>query len=211
MSTSRTAVGLVVAAGLLLGGGIAAGTLAATGALAASTSPSPSASGSPGVPGDGHGRQLGDGDGDGPRRAYGMGRGHRGPGMLGALGQGRLLHGEVVVAKPGGGTETLLVQHGTVTAQTSDGVTVRSSDGFTVTWKVTGDTKILAGRASSTLADVAKDADVMVVGPTSSGGATARMLGVRPTGTDGTRPDDRHGPGTTPSPSPTTSSAVLTG
>ncbi|WP_088285658.1 hypothetical protein [Kineosporia sp. A_224] len=214
MSAPRTVIGLVVATGLLVGGGVAAGTLAATGALASSASPSaqPSAATtrSPGVPG-----QPGDGDRQGHHRRDARGGG--GPGGLGALGAGRMLHGEVVVETAGGGTETLLVQRGTVTAKTADGVTVRSSDGFTTTWKVTAATQVRAGRpgpgrdgASGTLADVAQGAEVLVAGPRpTSGDPTARTLGVRPAGQrDGL---GRRGGTATPSPAATASGAALQG
>ncbi len=217
MSTSRTAVGLIVSAGLLVGGGVAAGTLAATGALASSTpTPTPSASGTPGAPGDPDGDGRNDRHGDGPGRFRGgLGLGP-GPGMRDGVEHGRMLHGEIVVETSGGGTETLLVQHGSVTAKASDSVTVRSSDGFTVTWQVTSDTKILVGPrrsdgTTSTLADVATGVDVVVTGPKTADGGTARAVGVRPTGSE-----DGRGPGTrqrggTPTPSATTSPATLNG
>ncbi|MBI4939417.1 MAG: hypothetical protein HY830_01570 [Actinobacteria bacterium] len=211
MSAPRTVIGLVVAAGLLVGGGVAAGTLAATGALASSaspsTSPSAGATRSPGVPGP-----RGDGDRQGHHRRDLAGGG---PGGLGALGAGRMLHGEVVVETAGGGTQTLLVQRGTVTAKTADGVTVRSSDGFTTTWKVTAATQVRVGRpgpgrADGALSDVAQGAAVLVAGPRpTSGDPTAQTLGVRPAGqrdvpvpTGGTA---------TPSPAGTTSGASLQG
>jgi hypothetical protein len=182
MSAPRTVIGLVVSAGLLVGGGIAAGTLAATGALASSASGTaspaaePSGTRSPGAP-----ARRGDGDGD--RRGHHR-EGFPGGGP-GAFDGGRMLHGEVVVEKTGGGTETLLVQRGTVTAKTAAGVTVRSSDGFTTTWQVTAATTLRAGRpgqgAGAGLADVAQGAEVVVTGPKpASGDPTARTLGVRP-------------------------------
>lgn len=220
MSAPRTVLGLVVASGLLLGGGVAAGALAATGALASST-PSASPSGAPSGPaGRAFARPRGDGRHPG---ALGPGLGRFGPGT------GRMLHGEVVVGTDGGGTETLLVQRGTVTATADGTVTVRSTDGFTTTWKVTSATTVLAGRpgpdrAAGTLADVAKDAEVVVTGPVvTAGDPTARLLAVRPAGTpDGARDpmrthrrdgDGRRGPSPShsPSASPSASPAVLQG
>jgi hypothetical protein len=187
MNSSRTAIGLFVSAGLLVGGAVAAGSLAATGALAASNSPTPTptATASPRASGDGdhHGPQ---GDGNGPR-----GGGHW-MGPRGGLGQGRMLHGEMVVEKAGGGTVTILVQHGSVTAKTAAGVTVKSTDGFTVTWKVTSATEIWAGRpaagTSGRLADIATGTEVTVTGPKTPAGGTASMLGVRPAGRPGGGP-----------------------
>ena len=192
MSAPRTVLGLVVASGLLLGGGVAAGALAATGALASST-PSASPSGGPAAP---DGRSFAGPHGDGRRP------GGPGPGFGVGLGAaGRMLHGEVVVGKDGGGTETLLVQRGTVTAKTDGTVTVRSTDGFATTWEVTSATTVLAGRpgagrTAGSLADVAEDAEVVVTGPAAtSGDPTARLLAVRPQGRpDGPRPGT-NGPG----------------
>ena len=61
---------------------------------------------------------------------------------------GRMLHGEVTVQTKDG-VQTFLVQRGTVTAVGSDSVTVKSSDGFTRTWKVDSSTKFgKVGRTS---------------------------------------------------------------
>lgn len=80
-----------------------------------------------------------------------------------------MLHGEMVVAKEGGGTETVRVQKGTVTEVSATGVTVKSTDGFTTAYTVDGDTKVRAD--SDSIAEVAKDEEVVVVAP-ESGAAT---------------------------------------
>jgi hypothetical protein len=85
-----------------------------------------------------------------------------------------MLHGEMVVAKEGGGTETVLVQKGTVTEVSATGVTVRSTDGFTTAYVVDGDTEVRAD--SDTIADVAKDEEVVVVAPKSGDKHTATVL-----------------------------------
>lgn len=206
MGPSRSTV-VAVAAGSLLALGVgAAAVLSGTGALAASPSPTPTASGSA-TPGYGPGKANGPGARTGDR----MGKGGPGGFGLGRLG-GTMLHGEVVVQKAdGSGTETLLVQRGTVTAKDGSTVTVKSTDGFTVVWTVTSDTLIRAGKAPSsstpssstpsasptpsappaqrtkpangTLADVAVGATVDVVGTkTGDGTGAARSLGGRPAG-----------------------------
>lgn len=85
-----------------------------------------------------------------------------------------MLHGEMVLAKDGGGTETVLVQKGTVTAVSATGVTVRSADGFTTAYVVDGDTEVRAD--SDTIADVAKDEEVVVVAPKSGDEHTATVV-----------------------------------
>jgi hypothetical protein len=62
-------------------------------------------------------------------------------GMLGAV------HGQMVVAKPGGGYQTVDVQRGKVTAVNSSSITVHSADGFSATYAVAGATLVGAQRA----------------------------------------------------------------
>lgn len=84
------------------------------------------------------------------------------------------VHAEVVLAKDGGGTQTVLVQKGTVTEVSGTGVTVKSSDGFTTSYTVNGDTKVRAD--SDKIDSVAKGEDVVVVSPTSGDSHTATVL-----------------------------------
>jgi hypothetical protein len=58
-----------------------------------------------------------------------------------------VLHGQFVVAKPSGGDQTVDVQNGQVTAVSSTSITLKSSDGFTMSYVV----------ASSTLVDAQRD------------------------------------------------------
>lgn len=62
----------------------------------------------------------------------GPGPGFGGPG-------GGPLHTESVAAEPGGGYTTRITQDGTVTAVAADSVTVRSDDGYTVTYALPSD------------------------------------------------------------------------
>jgi hypothetical protein len=85
-----------------------------------------------------------------------------------------ILHGEVVLAKEGGGTQTVLVQKGTVTEVGATGVTVRSGDGFTTSYTVNGDTVVRAD--SDRIDSVAKDEEVVVVAPKSGDNHTATAV-----------------------------------
>ncbi|MFC6937775.1 hypothetical protein ACFQHO_50910 [Actinomadura yumaensis] len=101
--------------------GLGATGLAAASSGASEPSPGPSASSS-------HGTEHG----NGWRGGWG-GQGGWG-GHWGGPGAGRFqgaLHGECVMAKDGGGTETRVFQRGTVTGVNGSSFTVRSSDGFT--------------------------------------------------------------------------------
>ena len=121
-----------VAVAALLGGAGAA--LAATNsptplsspsAAAATPAPSPGSSGLP--PGPGFHR-FGGGFG------FGFGR------LFGAL------HGQFVVAKPGGGYQTVDMQTGQVTAVSTTSITLKSADGFTKSYVVTSSTLVDAQR-----------------------------------------------------------------
>lgn len=77
------------------------------------------------------------------------------PGRLGGT-----LHGEVTRPTATGGTETLLVQSGSVTASSATELSVKSSDGFTETYAVS-DTTTVRGPAKA--AGLAVGTEVTVV------------------------------------------------
>jgi len=121
-----------VAVAALLGGAGAAlaatnspGPSAPPSAAAATPAPSPTPSGQ--RPGPGF-RHFGGG--------FGFGFG----GLFGAL------HGQLVVAKPGGGYQTVDVQTGQVTAVSTTSITLKSADGFTKSYVVTSSTLVDAQR-----------------------------------------------------------------
>jgi hypothetical protein len=121
-----------VAVAALLGGAGAAlaatnspGAPASPTAAAATPAPSPGSSGLP--PGPGFHR-FGGGFG------FGFGR------LFGAL------HGQFVVAKPGGGYQTVDMQTGQVTAVSTTSITLKSADGFTMSYTVISSTLVDAQR-----------------------------------------------------------------
>jgi hypothetical protein len=61
-------------------------------------------------------------------------------GMFGAV------HGQMVLAKPGGGYQTVDIQRGKVTAVSQTSISVRSSDGFTASYAVAASTVVDAQR-----------------------------------------------------------------
>ena len=62
------------------------------------------------------------------------------------LGGSGMLHGQFVIAKSGGGYQTVDVQDGQVTAVSTTSITLKSSDGFTKTYVVTSSTTVDAQR-----------------------------------------------------------------
>jgi hypothetical protein len=142
----RIAIGTAVAIVAALGG--AAVAFAATNATASPTAQAAGASSSPSqkpVP-----KQCPNSNSpcrhfDGPFRKFGafpgvpFGIGFPG-GMFGAV------HGQVVLAKPGGGYQTVDIQRGKVTAVSTSSITVRSGDGFTASYAVAASTIVDAQR-----------------------------------------------------------------
>jgi hypothetical protein len=57
-----------------------------------------------------------------------------------------ILHGQAVLAKPGGGYETVAFQRGAVTAVSTGSITLKSTDGFTQTYTINDSTIVGAHR-----------------------------------------------------------------
>ncbi len=156
---------VVAAAALFAGAGVAvaatAGGSAPAGAGAAAA-PAPSSS----LPGRMHGagpwRWAGGGPGGGPW-----------PGRPGMAGFGAV-HGQFVVAKPGGGYQTVDMQRGSVTAVTSSSITVKSSDGFVRTYQVPSTARVNAQRGG--ISSIKTGNQVMVVATVSGSGASAASI-----------------------------------
>jgi hypothetical protein len=151
--TRHRAVALI-AAGVVAGA--AAGVVISQLGTAGATSPSPSPS-----PGD--------------RDRFGGPPGH-GPGGMGLLGGGRVLHGEATVQKPGGGTTVVHFQNGVISAINGSTMTVKSTDGFTSTFTVNGTTRISLNGTDGTLSKLAKNDKVRVLGVEDGAGTVAKMV-----------------------------------
>ena len=83
---------------------------------------------------------------------------------------GGALHGTFVIAKSGGGFQTISTQRGTVKAVSSTSITVVSQDKFTQTYVVTADTNVNAARDGIGSVSVGESVGVMatVSGSTST-------------------------------------------
>jgi hypothetical protein len=97
------------------------------------------------------------------------GGGHRGGGggpwggLAGAFGDldiADISHATVVLAKDGGGSQTVLVQKGAVTSVDGGSIALKSADGYARTYTVTKDTKVAGDEKISS---VAKDEQVVVL------------------------------------------------
>jgi hypothetical protein len=97
---------------------------------------------------------------------------HRG-GKLAFGGLFGALHGQFVVAKPGGGYETVDVQNGKVTAVSSTSITLKSSDGFTKSYAVANSTMVDAQRDGIGSVKAGNQADVLATVSGSNATATS--------------------------------------
>ena len=106
---------------------------------------------------------------DKPGRHWGKRKGHRG-----FLGQ-RVLHGELVVDTKQG-PRTIVVQRGTVTKVEDNAVTVKSSDGFTLTWTYGEKLRVIERRATVDGDDLDVGETVGIAGRDSKGDPIARLI-----------------------------------
>jgi hypothetical protein len=182
----RVAIGAAVAVAALLGGAGVAYAASGSGATptAAGASPSPSSSASPPAPPSVHCQISVKGStksmkncppfGRFPFRHFGFPGGF--PGGIGFPlgGAGGALHGQFVIAKSGGGYQTVDVQRGQVTAVSSSSITVKSTDGFSATYAVAGSTIVDAQRDG--IGSVKDGNQVYVSGTVSGSKATATSI-----------------------------------
>lgn len=85
------------------------------------------------------------------------------------------LHAEAVV-KTEEGTKTVVAQRGSVTAVDATSVTVKSSDGFTLTWKISDSSRVIVNRAKADLSAITVGTEVGVAGAKDGDTPTARLL-----------------------------------
>lgn len=198
MSRTRTLVVAAIAASALLGAGAVLGASAVTAGGRGPTTHSPgvgaldsmayeSALGMLGDDGSVSG-PGGTGDRLGPRHRFDRRMADR------------FMHGEVVVKGKDDAPVTIAMQRGEVTAVDGDSVTVKSEDGYERTWALTAETVYRSFRDKAAKADVKVGTTVRLAGPVTGGTATARIVGIPPTG-------DGSGKGGTPAPSGSSSAS----
>ncbi|HEY0699901.1 MAG TPA: hypothetical protein VGD43_19085 [Micromonospora sp.] len=86
------------------------------------------------------------------------------------------LHGEVVVQTKDGGTKTIAVQRGTVTAIDDRSMTVKSSDGFTMTWTFGENLRVVERRTTVQPEAVKVGTEIGVAGAKEGDGGVARLI-----------------------------------
>jgi hypothetical protein len=85
------------------------------------------------------------------------------------------LHGEFTVQGKDG-VRTVVVQRGAVTAVDGRAVTVKSADGWTLTWTLASDVRVRQDRTKADVAAVRTGAQVGVAGARDGDTATARLV-----------------------------------
>jgi hypothetical protein len=85
-----------------------------------------------------------------------------------------ILHGQAVLAKPGGGYQTIDYQRGTVTAVSSGSITLKSTDGFTQSYTITDTTIVGAHRGG--ISSVKSGDTASVIATVSGKTATAARI-----------------------------------
>ncbi|MGH3738641.1 MAG: hypothetical protein ACRDT6_24010 [Micromonosporaceae bacterium] len=100
-------------------------------------------------------------------------RGHKGrrPGYLGK----RVLHGELVISTKNG-PRTVLVQRGTITAVDADSVTVKSADGYTLTWAFGDKLRVRQRGKQLDVSALKVGQQIGVAGGKTKDGGNARMI-----------------------------------
>jgi hypothetical protein len=88
------------------------------------------------------------------------------------------LHGEMTVQGKDG-VRTIVVQRGTVTAADAKSVSVRSADGFALTWTLGDKLRVVQDRKKVELSAVKVGGEVGVAGARTGDAATARLIAVQ--------------------------------
>jgi hypothetical protein len=89
--------------------------------------------------------------------------------------RGKVEHGQVTVETKTG-DQTIDVQRGTVTAINSTSMTVKSADGYTLTWTIGGPLKVIEARTQIQPSDVKVGELVGVAGLQAGANATAQLV-----------------------------------
>ena len=90
------------------------------------------------------------------------------------------LHGEVTIQTKQQGTKTIVVQRGEVTAVTATQVTVKSTDGFTLTWTFGDQLKIVQAKKAADKSALKTGEQVGLAGTKDGAATDARLIAIKP-------------------------------
>ncbi|HKS98661.1 MAG TPA: hypothetical protein VJT31_03945, partial [Rugosimonospora sp.] len=89
--------------------------------------------------------------------------------------RGNVEHGEVVV-KTKDGDKTIVVQRGTVTAVDTTGVTVKSSDGYSLAWTFGSPIRVVQNGTSVQPSAVTTGEEIGIAGTRNGSAVTAQLI-----------------------------------
>lgn len=99
----------------------------------------------------------------------------RGRPVLRRMLRGKVVHGEVVVSTKNG-DKTIDVQRGAVTAVNTTSLTVKSADGFTLTWSLGTSVRVVEKGTKVQISNVTVGEEVGVAGTRSGSTVTAALI-----------------------------------
>ena len=89
------------------------------------------------------------------------------------------LHGEVTIQTKKQGTKTLVVQRGSVTAVDASKITVKSSDGFTLTWTFGDKIWIVQSKKAADKAALKTGEEIGIAGAKDGDATDARLIAIK--------------------------------
>ena len=89
------------------------------------------------------------------------------------------LHGEVAVETRKNGVQTVVVQRGAVTAVSGGSVSVKSSDGFALTWTLADATRIVQDRRVAERSALKTGTEIGIAGVKDGSATTARLIAIK--------------------------------
>jgi len=89
------------------------------------------------------------------------------------------LHGEVAIQTKNNGTKTVVVQRGSITAVTATGVSVKSSDGFALTWTFGDKLRVVQDRRTVESSALKTGAEIGIAGVKDGDASVARLIAIK--------------------------------
>jgi hypothetical protein len=89
------------------------------------------------------------------------------------------LHGEVAIQTRKDGVKTVVVQRGSVTAVTAGGVSVKSADGFALTWTFGDKLRVVQDKRTVAASALKTGAEIGIAGVKDGDATTARLIAVK--------------------------------
>lgn len=89
------------------------------------------------------------------------------------------LHGEVAIQTRNDGVKTIVVQRGAVTAVTSTGISVKSTDGFALTWTFDDKLRVVQDKKKVETSAIKTGAQIGIAGVKDGDASAARLIAVK--------------------------------